>query len=109
VKELRDILQQFSFSIFIKNNDRGASYFKHCRLDSFAILMLIETGFILNKLCILGAALKEQFFKNLRRFVKVENRDLFSAVEISSLILTSKHKYTALVPHEKASISRRVI
>jgi hypothetical protein len=109
VKELRDILQQFSFSILIKNNGRGASYFKHCRPNPLAILVLIETGFTLNKLCILGAALKEQFFKNLRRSAKAGNRDLFSAAEISSLILTPEHKHTALVPHEKASIPRRVI
>lgn len=71
--------------------------------------MLIETGFTLNKLCILDAALKEQFFKNLWRSVKAENEDLFSAAEIFSLILMLKHKLTALILHEKAFISGRVI
>jgi hypothetical protein len=71
--------------------------------------MLIEIGFTLNKLYILSAALKEQFFKNLRRFIKVRNRDLFLATKISSLILMPEHKYTALILYEKASIPRRVI
>jgi hypothetical protein len=71
--------------------------------------VLIETGFTLNKLCILGAALGEQFLKNLQRSAKAGNRDLFSTTEISSLILTPKHKQTALIPHEKASIPGLVI
>jgi hypothetical protein len=71
--------------------------------------MLIEIGFTLNKLYILGAALKEQFFKNLRRFAKVGNKDLFLAIKISSLILTLKYKHIALILYKKASIPRRVI
>jgi hypothetical protein len=73
------------------------------------ILVPIKTGFTLNKLCILGAALREQFLKNLRRSAKAGDRDLFSAVEISYLILTPEHKPTALIPHQKASIPGRVI
>lgn len=71
--------------------------------------MLIETGFTLNKLCELGVAPREQLFKNLRRFAKLRNRDLFSANETCSLIVTSEHKQTALIPHEKAPIPRRVL
>jgi hypothetical protein len=71
--------------------------------------VFIKTGFTLNKLYILGAALKEQFFKNLRRSIKAGNKDLFSAIEISSLILTPEYKQTAFIPHEKASILRHVI
>jgi hypothetical protein len=63
--------------------------------------MLIKIGFTLNKLYILGVALKEQFFKNLQRFTKARNRDLFLATKISSFILTLEYK--------KASIPRRVI
>jgi hypothetical protein len=69
---------------------------------------LIETGFTLNKLCILGVALIEQFFKNLRRSAKAGNGDLFSTTDVSSLI-TLEHKPTALIPYEKASILGRVI
>jgi hypothetical protein len=65
--------------------------------------------FTLNKLCILDAALREQFPKNLRRSAKAGNGDLFSAAEISNLILTPEHKQTALIPHEKAPIPGRVM
>ena len=109
MKELFDILQKFFFLTLIKNNGRGASYFRHCRPYLLLILVLIETSFTLNKLFILGVALREQFFKNLRRFAKAGNGDLFSATKISSLILTPEHKQAALVPHEKASILGRVI
>jgi len=71
--------------------------------------MFIKTGFTLNKLYILGTALKEQFFKNLQRSIKIRNKDFFSAIEISNLILTPEHKYTAFIPYKKASILRRVI
>jgi hypothetical protein len=71
--------------------------------------VLIETGFTLNKLYILGAALREQLLKNLRRSAKAGNRDLFSATEISSLILTPEYKPTALITQGKASIPGRVI
>ena len=71
--------------------------------------MLIETSFTLNKLYILGVALKEQFFKNLRRFAKAGNKNLFSAAKIFSLILTPEHKHIAFILYKKASILRRVI
>jgi hypothetical protein len=71
--------------------------------------VLINTGFILNKLGILGVTLREQFPKNLWRSTKVRNRDLFLTAEFSSLILTSEYEQMALVPHEKASIPGRVI
>jgi hypothetical protein len=71
--------------------------------------VLIDIGFTLNKLYILSAALREQFLKNLRRFAKAGNGDVFSATEISSLILTSEHKQTALISHGEASILGRII
>jgi hypothetical protein len=71
--------------------------------------VLIKIGFTPNKVCILGAALREQFPKNLQRFAKAGNRDLFSATKLSSFILTPEHKQTALISHEKASILRYVI
>jgi hypothetical protein len=71
--------------------------------------VLIETGFVSNKVGVLSVALRDQFPKNLRRSAKAGNGDLFSAAEISSLILTPEHKQTALIPHEKASIPGRVI
>ena len=71
--------------------------------------MLIDIGFTLNKLYILNTVLREQFLKNLRRFTKAGNKDVFSAIEISSLILTPERKPTALIPYEKASIPGRVI
>jgi hypothetical protein len=71
--------------------------------------VLIDASFVLNKVCILGAALGEQFPENLRRSAKARNGGLFSATELSSLILTPEHKQTALIPHEKASIPGRVI
>jgi hypothetical protein len=69
----------------------------------------IETGFTLNKLCILGVALREQFLKNLQRSAKAGDRDLFSATEISCFILTPEHKLIALILHQKASIPGHVI
>jgi len=71
--------------------------------------VLIETGFTLNKLYILGIALKEQFFKNLRRFAKARNKDLFSATKIFSFILTPEHKHIALILYKKAFILRHII
>ncbi len=71
--------------------------------------MLIETGFTLNKLCIFGAVLREQFPKNLQRSAKVGNGDLFSTTEFSNSTFTPEHKQIALILHEKASIPGRVI
>jgi len=71
--------------------------------------VLIKAGFTLNKLYILSAALKEQFFKNLQRFAKARNKNLFLATKIFSLILTPKYKYIALILYKKASILRRII
>ena len=102
-------MQKFSFFTFIKNNSRGASYFKYYKPYLLLILMLIKTSFTLNKLCILGIALKEQFLKNLQRFAKARNKNFFLATKISSLILTLKHKQTALILHKKASILKRII
>jgi hypothetical protein len=69
----------------------------------------METGFILNNLCILGVALREQFPKNLWRSAKAGNRDLFLTSKFPSLIFTPEHEQMALVPYEEASIPRRVI
>jgi hypothetical protein len=55
--------------------------------------VLVDIGFILNKVYILGAALREQFLKNLRRSAKAGNGGLFSA----------------LISHEKASIPGCII
>jgi hypothetical protein len=71
--------------------------------------VLIETGFVSNKVGILGVALRDQFPKDLRRSAKAGNGDLFSAAEISSLILTPEHKQAALISYEKAPIPRRII
>ena len=71
--------------------------------------MLVETGFALNKFCILGVALIEQFPKNLRRSAKAGNGDVLSTTEFSSLKMTPEHKPTALIPQEKAPIPGRVI
>jgi hypothetical protein len=72
-------------------------------------LAIPTISFTLNKLYILGIALKEKFFKNLQRFTKAGNKDLFSAAKIPSLILMLEHKQTALIPHEKASILGHII
>jgi hypothetical protein len=69
----------------------------------------IETGFTLNKLCILGAALIEQFPKDLRRPAKAGNGDVLSTADFSSFKMTPEHKPTALIPQEKAPIPGRVI
>ena len=71
--------------------------------------MLIKIGFILNKLYILGIALKEQCFKNFRRSTKAGNRDLFLTTIFSSSIITPKYKQTTLILYKKASILRRII
>ena len=67
------------------------------------------TGFTLNKLGILGAVLIEQLLKTLRRFAEAGNGDLFSTAKVSSLMLTPEHRQMALMPHENASISERVM
>jgi hypothetical protein len=71
--------------------------------------VLIETGFTLNKLYILGIILIKQFPKNLRRSTKAGNRDVLSITEFSSLKITPEHKPIALIPQEKAPIPGRVI
>jgi hypothetical protein len=71
--------------------------------------VLIKTSFTLNKLYILGVVLREQFLKNLQRSTKVGDRDLFSAIKISYLILTLEHKPIALIPYQKASILGHII
>jgi hypothetical protein len=72
-------------------------------------LVLIETGFVPNKVDILGVTLRDQFPKNLRRSAKAGNGDLFLAIEISSLILMLEYKQMALILYKKASILGRVI
>jgi hypothetical protein len=54
--------------------------------------VLIDAGFVPNKVCILGTALREQFLENSRRSAKAGNGGLFSATELSSLILTPEPK-----------------
>jgi hypothetical protein len=54
--------------------------------------VLIDAGFVPNKVGILGATLRDQFPKDLRRSAKAGNRDLFSAAKISRLILTPERK-----------------
>jgi hypothetical protein len=71
--------------------------------------VLVETGFTLKKLYILGIVLIEQFPKNLQRSTKAGNRDVLSTTEFSSLKIILEHKPTALIPHEKVSISGRII
>ena len=71
--------------------------------------MLIEIGFILNKLYIVGKALREQCLKNLQRSTKAGNEDLFLTTIFSSLIVMPKHKQTTLILYKKASILRRII
>jgi hypothetical protein len=71
--------------------------------------VLINASFVLNKVYILGIALKKQFFKNLQRFAKARNKGLFLAIKLFSLILMPEYKQTALILYKKAFILRRVI
>jgi hypothetical protein len=64
----------------------------YCKPCLLAILVLINISFVPNKVFILSLALGKQFFKNLQRFAKVRNKDLFLATNLFSLILTSKYK-----------------
>jgi hypothetical protein len=109
VEEILNIFQQLLLFTLVKNNGLDTFSLYYYRPHPFAILVPVETGFVSNKVGILGVALRDQFFKNHRRSAKAGNRDLFSAAEISNLKLTPEHKQTALIPHEKASIPGRVI
>jgi hypothetical protein len=64
-------------------------YFKPYLL---AILVLINIGFVSNKVCILDITLREQFLENLQRFAKAGNKGLFLATKLFSLILTLEPK-----------------
>jgi hypothetical protein len=57
-----------------------------------AVLVIIDIGFILNKVYILSIILREQFPENSRRSAKAGNRGLFLAIKLSSLILTLELK-----------------
>jgi hypothetical protein len=57
------------------------SYIRHYKPCLCIILVLIYVGFILNSLYILSIVLIEQFLKNLRRFTKAGNKDLFLTIE----------------------------
>ena len=109
VEEVPNIFQQLLFSTLVENNCFNMSFICHFRPCPGTVLVLINTGFILNKLGILGVALKEQSLKNLWRSTKVGNRDLFLTIKFSSLILASEYKQVVLVLHEKVSIPGRVI
>jgi hypothetical protein len=54
--------------------------------------MLINIGFVLNKVYILDTVLEKQFLENSRRFVKARNEGLFSIIKLFNLILTLKLK-----------------
>jgi hypothetical protein len=86
------MFQQLLLYTLIENNRLDTFSIRHCKPRLLAILMLIDAGFVPNKVCILGTALKEQFLENSRRSAKAGNGGLFSVIELSSLILTLELK-----------------
>lgn len=109
VKEVLNIFQQPSLFTLIKYNRLNTFSIYYYRPLLSTVLVLIETGFVLNKVSILSITLRDQFPKILQRSTKVGNRHLFLATKISSLILTLEHKQTAFIPYKKPSILGRVI